>query len=168
MITSHHKTIKLWEWYPRWLKEQMLRSLQVDSLLSNVKAHTCSENSATSMKSLWNWAEEVQGLDGGKRGTDNSSGIASWSSSPPPKPSVPVKASRSGDPIISTQWGGSTHRAVSALIYSAPDWSKMTPRCRPASSLRVSCSDQQLTAELKTCCAVVYSHEVTDSEAAPQ
>lgn len=144
MITSHHKTIKLWEWYPRWLKEQMLRSLQVDSLLSNIKAHTCSENSATSMKSLWNWAEEVQGFDGGKRGTDNSSGIASWSSSPPPKPSVPVKASRSGDPIISTQWEGQP-------IELCPLWSTLRradPTWRPGAARPPVCESAVRTNNL--------------------
>lgn len=59
------------------------------------------------MKSLANWAEELQGWDGGKRGTDSSSGrLCASSSSPSPNPSAAVKASRSGDPIIFEPWGG--------------------------------------------------------------
>lgn len=167
MKTSHNKTIKLWEW---WFKEQMLGSLQVDSLLSNVKSHTCSENSATRMKSRWNWAEEVQGLDGGKRGTDNSSGIASWSSSPPPKPSVPVKASRSGDPIISTQWGGVNPWSCIRFDLLCAGLIQHDAPVPPVGlrSVWVSCLDLQLPGELKTCCAVVYSHEVTDMDAVPK
>lgn len=64
---------------------------------------TCSENSATSMKSVANWAEELQGFSGGRSGSDSSSGRSSWSSSSP-KPSAAVKASRSGDPIILDPW----------------------------------------------------------------
>lgn len=95
------------------------------------------------MKSLWNLAELVQGWDADERGTENSSGRpwASLSSSPSPNPSVPVKASRSGDPIIFRLWGFNPWRFISvhpgALIY----WPNIaTSRCRPAFSPWVSCS----------------------------
>lgn len=85
----------------------MIPSRKCSSFCFIQMKHTCSENSATSMKSLWNCAAEVQGLDGGMRGTESSSGrpCTSWPSSSP-NPSVPVKASRSGDPIIFRPWGG--------------------------------------------------------------
>lgn len=83
------------------------------------------------MKSLWNWAEVVQGWDGGTSGTDSSSGSVSWSSPPSPNPSVPVKASRSGDPIIFNPWRSNQRRHLS------PVWSGIvTSRCRRPGGLR--------------------------------
>lgn len=66
------------------------------------------------MKSLANWAEELQGWDGGRSGRDSSSGRpCASSSSPSPNPSAAVKASRSGDPIIFDPcWDGG------ALVYT--------------------------------------------------
>lgn len=98
--------------------------------------HTCSENSATNMKSLWNCAAVLQGWEEGKRGTESSSGRpwASCSSSSPPKPSVLVKASRSGDPIILTRWRVSPQECISEYLWSTPQGRKsrlraQTPPC---------------------------------------
>lgn len=101
--------------------------------------HTCSENSATNMKSLWNCAAVLQGWEEGKRGTESSSGRpwASCSSSSSPKPSVLVKASRSGDPIILTRWRVSPQEGISEYLWSTPQGRKsrlraQTPPCRGA------------------------------------
>lgn len=110
-------------------------------LIIQKQTHTCSENSATSMKSLLNWAVELQGFGGGNRGTESSSGRP-CSSSPSPNPSVPVKASRSGDPIIVT---------AGRVPWDGPDFRRW-----------VSCSHgtpKQQPGGLKTCYAVVYNHD---------
>lgn len=106
-----------------------------------MRAHTCSENSATSMKSLWNWAEVLQGWDGATRGTVSSSGRAFCSSScSSPKPPVPVKASRSGEPIIFTPW------RCSGPLSSIWPWSSHTSRgsCSPQPSRPASTAVSQL------------------------
>lgn len=131
------------------------------SLLSKLKTHTCSENSATSIKSLWNWAEVVQGLDGGERGTESSSGRPScWSSSPSPNPSVPVKASRSGDPIIFRPWAVNPWRIYSSGLNLGM---KHMSRCDPAFTRWVSCShgtpQQQQPIVKYLLYAVVFNHK---------
>lgn len=121
---------------------------------------TCSENSATSIKSLRNWAVEDQGLSGGAEGTDSSSGRPwpSWSSSPSPNPSVPVKASRSGDPIIfRRRWGGSSHEEAERRRPAAPGLQSVSQLLRPrpggatATAAAKTNNDESL---LETCCAV--------------
>lgn len=148
----------------------MIPSRKCSSFCFIQMKHTCSENSATSMKSLWNCAAEVQGLDGGMRGTESSSGrpCTSWPSSSP-NPSVPVKASRSGDPIIFRPWGGFSPQLQPWRFDLNIKMSRSRPACsqlfRQAATITTTTTGE-LKKKKKTCCAVNYSRETTDTEEA--
>lgn len=129
---------------------------------------TCSENSATSMKSRWNWAPVVQGCPGGTSGTESSSGrvaCSSWSSSP--KPSEPVKGSKSGEPIIFHPWSDSSQRGRCHLLGPVP----LTHRGGPGWGLTLwlSCLLGNTTTTKNSSCRVAnfFSSGVTPSGSNP-
>lgn len=138
------------------------------------KALTCSENSATSIKSRWNWAAVLQGLWGGRRRTENSSGRV-WTSGSSPSssnPPLPVKGSRSGEPIIFSRWRLSPWRIPPSTFTLRQQQERLgrTPPCRGVEppqpgSLSVSqlfLLDNIITAgELQTSCAVIFGHGET-------